>query len=102
MNLSSIDALENDLETTYKDEMCGYLRRKLKDLVGRRQEDIAQNRYLHSTIDSNSQDNHSSIGPLDHFYSTFHKSRLRVQKGVDGAYVSNTKEHILRLIQRKR
>ena len=37
MNLSSIDAVENELELKYKEEMCGYLRRKLRGLVGKRQ-----------------------------------------------------------------
>jgi hypothetical protein len=40
---------------------------------------------------------------LDHFYSTFkQKSKLKVEKGVEGAYLSNAKEHIVRLIHRKR
>jgi len=43
------------------------------------------------------------VGPLDQFYATFsHKSRVHAEKGVEGVYLNNAKEKIVRLIQRKR
>lgn len=53
--------------------MCGYLKKKLRNLVSKRQEDIAFNRYLQNTIDINEIGNtgYSTIGPLDQLYSTF-------------------------------
>jgi len=40
---------------------------------------------------------------LDQFYSTFRKgSPIKVEKGVDEAYISNAKEHVLRMIHRQR
>lgn len=74
-------------------------------MVGKRQEDLAYSRYLNNTIENGELENtsHSSMGPLDQFYSTFNqKNKPKIEKGVDGAYVSNAKEHILRLIHRKR
>lgn len=61
--------------------MCGYLRNKLKYLVSKRQEDIAYDRYLNNTIENTEFETtaHSTIGPLDQFYSVFNeKKRIKV------------------------
>ena len=50
VNLKSIEAVQTELKYEFKEEMCGYLRTKLRRMVGKRQEDIAFNRYLNSTI----------------------------------------------------
>jgi hypothetical protein len=105
VNMRTIDAVESELKMEFKDEMSGYLRHKLRHMVGRHQEDLAMTRYLHNTIENGDLENtsHFSIGPLDHFYSTFNqRSRVKVEKGVEGAYVSNAKEQIKRLIHRNR
>jgi hypothetical protein len=85
--------------------MCGYLRKKLRLIVSRRQADVANGRYQHSTIDNCDVDNttRSSLCPLDQYYSTFrHTTGMRVEKGVEEAYVSVARERVVRLIERKR
>lgn len=85
--------------------MSVYLRNKLRHLVGKRKEDIACNRDFSQTLQNPELENNSqpTIGPLDQFYSTFRqKNRLKVDKGVDGAYLSNAKERVTRLIHRQR
>ena len=80
MNMRTIEVVENELQSQYKQQMCGYLRKKLRQLVGKRQEDIIFSRYLNSTIESGQLQNinNSSLGPLDQFYSTIsQKSRLK-------------------------
>ena len=80
VNMKTIDVVENELQSQYKQQMCGYLRKKLRQLVGKRQEDIIYSRYLNSTIEIGQLQNYnnSSLGPLDHFYSTIsQKSRLK-------------------------
>lgn len=52
VDMRGVDAVENELEEEFKGEMCGYLRGKLRRMVGRRQEEVAVDRYLHSTIDN--------------------------------------------------
>ena len=80
VNMRTIDAVEGQLEGEFKGEMCGYLRKKLRHLVGKRQSDIAYSRYLNSTLESNSDNlSHVTVGPLDQFYSSFRqKNGLKV------------------------
>ncbi len=105
VDMRSIEVVETELEDEFKDEMCGYLRGKLRRMMGRKQEDVAVDRYLNSTIDNQDLENtaKSSLGPLDQFYSTFRQpSGLKIEKAVDEAYLHNAKERITRLIERKK
>lgn len=66
--------------------MNGYLRKKLRNLVGKKQEDIACRRYNDETLEQVDPEAtiNSYVGPLDQFYATFsHPKRLKVEKGVD-------------------
>jgi hypothetical protein len=66
--------------------MSGYLKNKLRRLVEKRKEEIAYSRYLEETINDHmdSTIKTSTVGPLDHFYSTFRRpTHLKIEKGVE-------------------
>jgi len=85
MDLKTIDNIEKDLSSEYRDEMGSYLRRKLRNMVGKRQEDVLLHRYLNNTIEIGELSSVShSVAPLDPFSTLFsQQSRAKVGKGVD-------------------
>ena len=101
VNMKSIDAVYTELDETYKGQMCGYLKSKLRRLVDKRKQDVVYSRYLDQSIQNERESmiKSSVVGPLNEFYSTFRKNdRLKIEKGVDQIYLSNAKERISRLV----
>ena len=51
VHIKSISAVEGELEDEYKQEMCGYLRLKLKNMVEKRKKDIVFDKLLNNTLE---------------------------------------------------
>lgn len=96
VSIGSVDAVAGQLEEEFKEEMNHYLRRKLKQLVGRKQQTVALDRVPQSP--SRSERNR----PLEKYYSWMEQEGTLEESGLEEAYLVNAKERIVRLIERKK